>query len=132
MFSVEITQPPNGVRVSARGQSTRTHYPNDKKWQAVARVSGPRRLQPGPALATATATITLKNGKTEHYPWPVDVVLTDHVPPGERPSGRGAADRRRRLIATPHRQSAPPANASAGGVSERMIHPSRIESGGTM
>jgi hypothetical protein len=85
VFSVEIVQPPNGARVSARGQSTRTHHPNDKKWQAVARVSGPRRLQPGPALATATATITLKNGKTEHYPWPVDVVLTDHVPPANDP-----------------------------------------------
>ncbi|HEY8859883.1 MAG TPA: hypothetical protein VIM27_10560 [Gaiellales bacterium] len=80
VFSVEITQPPNGARVSARGQSTRTYHPNDEKWQAVARVSGPTRLQLGPALATATATITLEDGTTELYSWPVDVVLTDHLP----------------------------------------------------
>lgn len=75
VFSVEITQPPNSATVSARGRSTRTYNPKDKKWQAVARVSGPTPLRVGPALATATAMITLKNGKTEPYGWPVRVVL---------------------------------------------------------
>jgi hypothetical protein len=74
-FSVEIIQPPNGARVSARGQSRRTYYPKDKRWQAVARVSGPKPLEIGVAKATATATITLKDGKTETYPWPNTVEL---------------------------------------------------------
>ena len=86
VFSVEIIQPPNGARVSARGESTRTYHPNDKKWQAVARVSGPTRLQLGPALATATATITLKNGKTEPYAWPVEVVLVHNLARAHNPS----------------------------------------------
>jgi hypothetical protein len=79
VFSVEITQPQNGGTVSAKGQSTRT-YPKDKKWLAVARVSGPKRLRLGPVRAMATATITHKDGTTEQYPWPNDVVLTDHLP----------------------------------------------------
>jgi hypothetical protein len=79
VFSVEITQPPNGARVSARGHQTRIYYPKDKRWQAVARVSGPKPLDIGAAGATATATITLKNGKTEHYPWPNEVELV-HKP----------------------------------------------------
>jgi hypothetical protein len=79
VFSVEITQPPNGATVSARGRSTRTYRPTDNAWQAVARVSGAKPLHLGRALATATATITLTNGKTELYPWPVDVVLVHNL-----------------------------------------------------
>jgi hypothetical protein len=79
VFSVEIIQPRNGATVSARGESTRT-YPKDKNWHAIARVNGPRRLELGPAGATATATIRLKNGKTDHYPWPNDVELVHKLP----------------------------------------------------
>jgi hypothetical protein len=86
VFSVEITQPPNGATVSARGRSTGSYHPKDGKWQAVARVSGPTPLHIGPALATATATITLANGKTEPYAWPVEVVLVHHLPGAHDPS----------------------------------------------
>jgi hypothetical protein len=81
VFSVEIIQPQNGATVSASGQSVRI-YPKDTTWQAVARVSGPKRLRLGPAQAPVTATITLKNGTTERYTWPNDVVLVDHLPLG--------------------------------------------------
>lgn len=85
-FSVEITQPPNGATVSARGRSTRTYHPKDKKWQAVARVTGPTPLELGPALATATAMIALKNGKTEPYVWPVPIVLVHKLGLAHDPS----------------------------------------------
>ena len=85
VFSVEITQPPNGARVSARGQSTRTYYPNDTEWRVVAHVIGPKPLELGMAMATATATITLKDGKTEHYPWPNDVKLMHKLPQAKAP-----------------------------------------------
>ncbi|MEP6640843.1 MAG: hypothetical protein ABJB93_02930 [Gaiellales bacterium] len=91
VFSVEITQPPNGARVSARGRSTRTYHPNDKKWQAVARVTGPKPLELGPALATATATITLENGETEPYVWPVPVVLVHNLARAHDPSDAAQA-----------------------------------------
>jgi hypothetical protein len=85
VFSVEITQPPNGARVSARGQSTRTYYPKDTEWRAVAHVIGPKPLELGMAMATATATITLKDGGTEHYPWPNEVKLMHKLPPAKAP-----------------------------------------------
>jgi len=85
VFSVEIIQPPNGARVSARGQSERTYHRSDTRWQAVARVSGPMRLELGLAMATATATITLNDGKTENYPWPNTVELSDHLPQANGP-----------------------------------------------
>lgn len=84
-FSVEIIQPPNGARVSALGQSRRTYYPKDTRWWAVARVSGPTPLEPGMAKATATATITLKDGKTENYPWPNTVELLHKLPQANAP-----------------------------------------------
>ena len=81
VFSVEITQPHKGATVAASGRSTGTYYPKDKQWQAVAHVTGPTPLELGPALATATATITLTNGQTDKpYVWPVNVVLSDHLP----------------------------------------------------
>jgi hypothetical protein len=79
VFSVEITQPPNGATVSARGRSTRTYHPQNTPWQAVAHVSGATPLHVGPALATATATITLANGKTVPYVWPVAVTLVHQL-----------------------------------------------------
>jgi hypothetical protein len=85
-FSGEITQPPNGATVSARGRSTRTYHPKNATWQAVARVGGPKPLHVGPALATATATITLANGKTEPYVWPVEVVLVHQLAQAHDPS----------------------------------------------
>jgi len=70
-----------GATVAASGRSTGTYYPKDKQWQAVAHVTGPTPLELGPALATATATITLTNGQTDKpYVWPVNVVLSDHLP----------------------------------------------------
>ena len=96
VFSVEITQPPNGATVSARGRSTRTYDPQDKQWQAAVHVSGPTPLQVGPALATATATITLANGKTEPYVWPVDVRLVHQLAPAT-----GASDAAQPIGTTP-------------------------------
>jgi hypothetical protein len=80
-FSVEITQPPNGATVSARGRSASTYRPSNTTWKANARVGDGTPLHVGPALATATATITLANGKTEPYVWPVDVTLAHHLAP---------------------------------------------------
>ncbi len=79
VFSVEITQPPNGAAVSARGRSAQTYRPSNSSWKANARVGDGPPLQVGPALATATAIITLANGKTEPYVWPVRVTLVHHL-----------------------------------------------------
>jgi hypothetical protein len=87
VFSVEITQPPNGATVSARGRSTRTYHPSNTSWQANARVGDGPPLHVGPALAMATATITLANGHTEPYHWPVDVTLVHQVAPAAGATG---------------------------------------------
>jgi len=80
VFSVEITQSPNGATVSARGRSTRTYHPKYTPWQAVARVSGPKPLHVG---AGGSVTFGVKIDATnvangQYFGW-IKLVQTDEI-----------------------------------------------------